>query len=624
MKLTRLTPLLAALVACAPAARAEVAPAARPVLERYLAAVGGRAAVDSVHALHLKASIAAFGLTGSTETWLRDPNLRASATVIGPLEVLEGDDGTTAWHTDPSSGKVVTVDGKDLEDARASVYFDADRWLDADQGGGRIAYSGVESDSGRRYDVLEISPPAGRSRRFWFDQQSGLVTRESTKKDQLEIVSTLSDYRWFAGRRYSCRQYTRIVGMPANDLSLTVDSVWVNEVIPDERFRPPLEDSAAVLYLKSPGLARLPFEYSGRHLWLKVAVNGGAPADFLFDTGASISVIDSAYAVKLGLATEGKMQGQGAGSTGSVSLSRLESVRVAAPDGDGVEIHGVKVAVLSINPFLAPYFWRDCAGVLGYEFISRFVDEIDYDARTLTLHDPKTFQYGGAGTGIPFTLAGTIPAIPLKLDGTVEGEFRVDVGSGSTVDLHAPFVKRYDLESKVGKTIEASGGGFGGTFTLHVARMKRLDVGPFGWDAPVVALSATGAGGFASEDYAGNIGNQILSRFKCTFDYERRKLYLEPGKRYGEPDHFTRAGVQFMRSGDIVRAMQVLPGSPAAAAGLKDDDEVVAIEGKPPLSYSPDDLDALLDQGAPGRKVSVRVTRGGKTKELKITLKDMI
>jgi predicted metalloprotease with PDZ domain len=139
-----------------------------------------------------------------------------------------------------------------------------------------------------------------------------------------------------------------------------------------------------------------------------------------------------------------------------------------------------------------------------------------------------------------------------------------------------------------------------------------------------VGLALGTHGMVGSQDYAGNIGSNLLEQFVCTFDYERRKLYLEPGKRYGEPDHFTRAGVQFMRSGDIVRAMQVLPGSPAAAAGLKDDDEVVAIEGKPPLSYSPDELDTLFDEGAPGRKVAVRVTRDGKPKELKITLKDMI
>ena len=49
-------------------------------------------------------------------------------------------------------------------------------------------------------------------------------------------------------------------------------------------------------------------------------------------------------------------------------------------------------------------------------------------------------------------------------------------------------------------------------------------------------------GALASEDYAGNVGNQILDRFKCTIDYDHKTVYLEPGKRYAKRDQFSRAG----------------------------------------------------------------------------------
>src|SRR4029077_15822639 len=139
------------------------------------------------------------------------------------------------------------------------------------------------------------------------------------------------------------------------------------------------------------GHARLPFEYLGRHVWLRASVNGGPPADFVYDTGASITVIDSAYAAKIGLKSEGQLQGEGAGSAGTGAFSTLQSLRVSGADGDGVEMKDMKIAVLSVNSTLAPFFWRDCAGIIGFDLINRFVNEIDYDGNTLTLYDPKAF-----------------------------------------------------------------------------------------------------------------------------------------------------------------------------------------------------------------------------------------
>ena len=163
----------------------------------------------------------------------------------------------------------------------------------------------------------------------------------------------------------------------------------------------------------------------------------------------------------------------------------VPSLRVVAADGDGIELKDVRVGVLSVNAVLAPYFWRDCAGIIGFDFISRFVDEIDFDRGQLTLYDPETFRYAGAGQAIPMTLAGHTPVVKMKLDDAIEGDFRVDVGSGSTVDLHTPFVKRHDLAKR-----RARRRGDGRRLRRHVhdphgahaqARDRALTRGPTRW-----------------------------------------------------------------------------------------------------------------------------------------------
>jgi hypothetical protein len=221
-------------------------------------------------------------------------------------------------------------------------------------------------------------------------------------------------------------------------------------------------------------------------------------------------------------------------------------------------------------------------------------------------------------------MSGGIPVVKAKLDGQYEGEFRVDVGSGSTVDLHGPFVKKNGLREKLPKTVEILNGGFGGTFTSHLGRMKKMEIGPFAWTDPLVILSGAQTGGLASEDYAGNIGNEILDRFKCTLDYEHRTIYLEPGKHFMKPDRFTRAGVQLARFGDTIRAMQVLPGSAAAAAGIKEGDEVVALDGKPILTYTQDMLTDMFERGAAGEKHTLAIVRDGRRSTATLRLKEII
>jgi hypothetical protein len=613
--------LLAIVALAAPCVHATVPPEAQAVLDRYVQAMGGQAFLDA-HTLHVKSTLSAFMMEGTAESWTVRPGRYVTHVEIGPLKLKMGFDGVVGWRTDPS-GKVLRLDGRDLDETRGSAWFESDAYLLPDQGGGTVTWVGEESDSVGRYAVLDLTPPAGRPRRAYFDMTTGLMVKAVSKNDQQTVVNRFEDHRSVGGRKIAFGSSTEVVGQPMNTIRVTVDSAWVNEEMPPSLFEMPAGGEQALKYLKAEGVARLPFEYASHHVWLKASVNGGPPVDFIYDTGAGMSVIDSAYAAKIELETQGEQQGQGAGATGRVSFASLGSLRVESEDGDGIELSDVKVAVLNVNGILAPYFWRDCAGIIGFDFINRFVNEIDFDNQTLTLHDPQTFEYAGEGAVIPMTLAGHAPVVHMKLDDTYEGDFRVDVGSGSTVDLHTPFVKEHDLAAKAGRSVEVTGGGFGGTFKNRIVRMKKLEIGPYSWTEPLVSLSQATEGAFTSEDYAGNIGTRLLERFKVTLDYERRQMWLEPGQLYARRDPFTRAGVQLGRIDGTVRVMDVLDGSPAEKAGLRLDDVVVALDGKPISTLTPDQVSDVLDEGPPGTH-TIEVLRNGKAKKIKVRLKEML
>ena len=616
-------------------ARATITPEAAKVVRRYLEATGGAAAFAAESTSYTHAKILAFGFEGSFASWNARPARRYSRTELGPFKLSEGVNGTTAWRTDPTTGVVRALADHDLDQALASAWFEGERWAEPGEGGGSVSVAGNEKDSLGAYTVLAVKPPdlagGGRpvtTRQLWFDDKTGLLAVMRSKDDQRDVFTRLSDWRMAAGRKRAFVNESGVASMPANRVRAVADTLLANIGVEGLPFSPPQAASSGgpspVSWLAAPGTAKLPFDYRARHVWLKASVNGGPPENFLFDTGASVTVIDSGWAATHGLKTEGRMQAAGAGAAGGASFATLGSLRVASAVNDGVELKDVKVAVLDVNPSFEPMFWRSMAGVIGYDVISRFVVTVDYDDSLLVLHDPATWKYTGTEKPLSMVMNGTVPALEGRFDDADKGLFRLDVGSSSTVDVHAPFAKKTGIVNRMGKTTRFDGVGFGGSFSSEVGRLRSMSLGPYEWDDPVVVVSHATEGAFASEEFAGNIGNRILERFRVTFDYERRQVYLEPGKRYADRDHLTRAGVLMTKREGRVSVESVLANSPAEHAGMRPGDEVLAVDDREIARWDLPEISALFDEGEPGRKVAVRVRRGESEKLLRLKLSEVV
>ena len=607
------------------AAPSEVAPEVARVIARYLQATGGVHAFSAESTSYTHAVVTGFGFKGTYESWAARPSRQFSRTALGPFQLAEGDDGRDAWRTDPTTGRIVKLADHDLLDSRESSWFGLERWAEPDLGGGTVTFAGHDRDSLGACSILAMTAPgADKARRLWFLDADGLLVREESPRENGNVRTTFSDWRKVAGRMRPMRTRTGISTMPANALQQDVDSLAVNVDVSRVAFGVP--DSAgtnALRWLRNPGLATLPFEYRARHVWLRASLDGAPPEDFLFDTGASVTVLDSTFAANHGIRTQGYMQAAGAGASGSASFTTLPALRIAAADGDGVELHDLKVAVMSVNPQFARYFWRNMAGVIGYDVISRFVTEIDYDRGILVLHDPAKWRYAGKSPAVPMIMNGIVPAIRGSLDG-LDGLFRLDVGSSSTVDVHTPFVAAHQLETRLRHPIEVTGAGFGGDFSSALGRLSHMALGGQEWKDPMVTLARAREGAFASDEFAGNVGNRILERFKVTLDYEHHEVALEPGARFAARDGFTRAGVLVGWYGDHAQALSVLPRSPAERAGLREGDRIVRIDGRPILAMGLKAVDQLFDDGREGQTVVIEIERGRATKRLAMKLKEML
>lgn len=330
----------------------------------------------------------------------------------------------------------------------------------------------------------------------------------------------------------------------------------------------------------------IPFEPSIRHILVKATVNNSRPLSFVLDTGASVALVRTDVARELGLQLGAPVKVGGAGP-GTQSGNFVSGATWSLV---GLEDLALPVNMALPMPVLPHALGRPVDGIIGGQFIRQFVVELDYQARLLKLHDPATFTYSGPGESIPIEfVSGSQPTISATVTPTggqpLTGRFLFDIGSGLALALHSPFVTQHHLLKDDSKTIRPIGGaGAGGATVGRLGRIESLQIGSFTLNRPVTMFSKDKAGAFANAALAGNIGAQVAMRFRLFLDYRNRRIIFEPSAKYGEPFDPAFSGVALRAYGDdyrTFRVIDVLERSPAAAAGIKKDDVITAVDGVP-------------------------------------------
>lgn len=275
----------------------------------------------------------------------------------------------------------------------------------------------------------------------------------------------------------------------------------------------------------------IPFELDDNHIFIRGQVNGSEPLWFALDSAAGYSLINIKRAQALSLQLQGGHRTQGAG--GSIESNRVEGFTFNL---SGVELTNQTIMALPLEG-LQPSSGREIDVVLGYVLFERFVVEINYAAKLINLYDPNSYDYQGFGESIPIMLEANNPYVRAKImqigREPVEGEFLIDTGSGRALIVQEAFEREHKLLESIRETIQGRGDGVGGEVQFLVGRVNNLQLGSFILENPVTAFARKGK--FAGDNKAGNIGNEILRRFKVVFDYSRQRMILEPNQHFGEP-----------------------------------------------------------------------------------------
>jgi len=587
------------------------------ILAKAKQAAGGTA-WDPISSVYTKSVIATSGLKGTVESWEDVLTGRVFASfAIGPMTGAQGFDGKVVWSQDSSKQAKADEAQASREEAANEAYRRSMAYWYPHRAEGRVELLGGQAESGRTFEVMRMTPKDGRGFEVWVDAATFLFDR-IIEKAALETRTTfLSDYRPVSGVKIPFVSRTTN-GEARYDTLMTVDKVELNVPLKDEMFRMPAPPPPDFALAGGASSTTIPFELINNHIYILATVNGKGPLRFLCDTGGS-NIVTPELAHELGLKSEGAVQGRGVGEKSEdVGLTKVQALQVG-----GATLSDQVFAVYPMTG-LGEVEGFKVEGLVGYEVFKRFVVKIDYERSLLTLTLPSAFNYQGQGTIVPFIYNGQIPQVEGSLDG-IPGKFDIDTGGRSTLTIMSPFAAKHGLKDKLGATVEAvTGWGVGGPARGLVARAKSLKLGTAEIKDPVVEISLQSKGAFIDPYVAGNVGGGALKRFNITFDYGRQRLILEPNANYAQQDLYDRAGMWLNLAGGAFKVMDVVAGGPAAQAGLKAGDSILAIDGRTPAQLPLAEARALLRMTAPGTKVRLLVRSNGQGRELTIVLRDLV
>ena len=191
--------------------------------------------------------------------------------------------------------------------------------------------------------------------------------------------------------------------------------------------------------------------------------------------------------------------------------------------------------------------------------------------------------------------------------------------------VKSSFVQAHQLLRTLTTGRRSNLGGAGGASESITARVQNIQLGRFVIDKPLIELSQAVKETEVRSNFAGVVGGEVFRRFTLILDYSRRRIFLEPNAHLLEPVEADMSGIELAADGEDFKTFvvnEVAADSPAAEAGLKEEDELTAVDGRPVSEFGLDQIRQMFERE--GKEYSLSIKRGERTLQVKIKLRRLI
>ncbi len=337
--------------------------------------------------------------------------------------------------------------------------------------------------------------------------------------------------------------------------------------------------------------------------------------NFILDTGSSGISLDSATAEYLGMKpvpTERTIRG----IAGIRKVNFLFNRTLHFP---GLSVENLDFHINDYD-ILTTVYGERIDGIIGYSLINRYIMKIDYDSMRLSFLSKGTLRYPKGGYLLKPAI-GQLVSQPMRVrdDKAIYSRFLFDLGAGLCMLLSREFVEDSAFLSKKKKRYIKEGEGLGGKIDMELTVMKEVRLGPYKFrNVPVFIFDDVY--NVSSYPYMGGIlGNDLLRRFNVILNYGKGDIYITPNKHFTDVFDYSYSGIELYLINGVIMIGDVAKGSPAEAAGLKEGDEVIAINKN--LLHNLNAYKIALQ--APNEKIKIIIRRNGEMKEYEFKVRSI-
>jgi hypothetical protein len=194
------------------------------------------------------------------------------------------------------------------------------------------------------------------------------------------------------------------------------------------------------------------------------------------------------------------------------------------------------------------------------------------------------------------------------------------MGAGVCMLLSKDFIADSTLIDRKKKKWIKEGEGLGGKIDMELMVLKEVKLGPYRFrSVPVYIFDDMN--NVTSYPYMGGlIGNDILRRFNVILNYAHGDIYITPNSHYNELFDYSYSGLELYYIEGMIIVGDVAHGSPAEAAGIKEGDEVIAVN----KNFSQNLNQYKISLQAANEKVRLIIRRDNELREVEFKVRSIL
>jgi hypothetical protein len=586
------------------------------ILDHHFQANGGLDRMRGERTQYIEGGISVAGLEGTIKIWTQKPDLTRTEVDLVVLRMIQGDNGKVKWTLDSNNKlqQITNLDQSAIKRKEVKRRIAEYEYADPHSEVFVVTYEGIQKIEDKECYVIKITNNINKDVYTSYINVNNMLLEKSVSiEDENSNDAFYGDYRDVDGLMVAfwTKQKHHLTGQ---EEKITITKYISNPEVDSALFDPPVETTKDYEFVQGNSAEKIPFRFVENHLYIPVTV-GCKERFWILDTGAGMSVISEEFANLLGLELQGDLKGAGGGGTVDIKLTTLPPFSI-----QGIQFQEQTVAVINMNR-LNRRLGMEIVGILGYDFLSRFVTKIDYANELVSFYDPDAFEYTGNGHKINGHIKNNIFRVEATLDDEHSGTWLFDIGASGCY-LHGAYALRNGFTERKG--VEGMGQGAAHTFRTKSVKCKNMEFADFKVDNPMISFSYGGTDTVFTADEIGVLGSSLFRNFVIYCDYAREQLIVEKGDDFNKEFPEDKAGLTFIRSenGEF-EVFFVAQGTPAAKAGFRQGDTVKSINGIH-VQYigSLSAIRKMLTE-EPGTEYAFIVDRNGKEKRLNLRLANL-